>query len=59
MTNAGRFVTHHVENQVPALEAIDLYRTDAALGEAVVREGAGWAESDLSAFGAVAGGKSL
>ena len=25
MTIAGRFVTHHVENPVPALEAIDRF----------------------------------
>ena len=28
MTVAERFLTHHVDNQVPALDALDLYRTD-------------------------------
>ena len=59
MTVAERFLTHHVDNQVPALDALDLYRTDTALREAVVREGAGWAEDHLSVFGTVAGGEMM
>src|SRR5678815_22782 len=53
------FLTHHVDNQVPAVDAIDLYRTDTVLREAVAREGAAWADADLSAFGAVAGGEMM
>ncbi|KFZ31073.1 acyl-CoA dehydrogenase [Pseudidiomarina salinarum] len=47
--------THEVFNQPPALENYNLYTSDVALQEAVRREGAGWAEDDISAFGALAG----
>ncbi len=57
MEVADRFLsrTHTVENQPPALENYNLYCTDRALGEAVRREGAAWAESSLTAFGELAG----
>jgi len=57
MEVADRFLsrTHTVENQPPALENYNLYSTDRALGEAVRREGAAWAESSLTAFGELAG----
>ncbi|WP_417544901.1 acyl-CoA dehydrogenase family protein [Marinobacter sp.] len=47
--------THEVVNQPPALENYNLYEQDIALQEAVQREGAGKAESDLKTFGALAG----
>ncbi|MGH6980195.1 MAG: DNA alkylation response protein, partial [Stellaceae bacterium] len=49
------FATHGVKNQPPPLQDYDLYRADAALQEAVRREGAGWADDDLSSFGAALG----
>ena len=45
-------VTHEVVNQPTALENYNLYASDTALREAVTREGAGWANADLAAFGA-------
>lgn len=45
------FVTHEVENQPPPLQDYDLYATDPALIEGVVREGAGWAAASLSVWG--------
>ena len=47
--------THIVENQPPALRDINLYQQDAALREAVAREGAAWAEADLQSFGKLTG----
>ncbi|MFZ5719176.1 MAG: isovaleryl-CoA dehydrogenase [Pseudomonadota bacterium] len=49
------FRTHEVSNQPPDLPAYDLFATDVALVEAVRREGAAWAEGDLSAYGRVLG----
>ena len=43
--------THEVFNQPPPLVDYNLYEGDAALREAVAREGAGWAEEHLVAFG--------
>ena len=43
--------THDVFNQPPPLVDYNLYEGDAALREAVAREGAGWAEAKLGAFG--------
>ena len=40
-----------VQNQPPPLEGYNLLQTDAALNEAVRREGADWAESRLNALG--------
>lgn len=42
--------THIVENQPPALRDTNLYAEDAALREAVAREGADWAQADLQSF---------
>jgi putative acyl-CoA dehydrogenase len=53
----ARFQTHTVENQAPPLAPYDLWRTDRALREAVAREGGGWAERELAAYGPVAGGE--
>ena len=45
------FETHEVLNQPPPLAGYDLFGTDRALREAVVREGAEWALDELGAFG--------
>src|SRR5690554_4662590 len=47
--------THEVINQPRPLENYNLYEQDTALREAVLREGAGFANDDLSQFGAWAG----
>jgi putative acyl-CoA dehydrogenase len=47
--------THEVFNQPVELADTNLYDSDAALKEAVKREGAGWAAIGLEAFGARAG----
>jgi putative acyl-CoA dehydrogenase len=47
--------THDVTNQPPPLEGYDVFGADAALVEAVEREGAGWAVDDLHALGRLAG----
>jgi putative acyl-CoA dehydrogenase len=63
MTSAGRetkspagldpygAVTHEVVNQPFELADYNLYDSDAALKDAVTREGAGWAANVLGAFG--------
>ena len=51
--------THIVENQPPALKDTNLYQQDVALREAVAREGAAWAESDLQAFGQLTGSAAM
>jgi putative acyl-CoA dehydrogenase len=51
--------THDVENQPSPLHDYNLYQQDQALREAVVREGAGWAEKDLDAFGILAGSREM
>ena len=43
--------THEVTNMPPHMVDQDLWRDDAVLRETVVREGAGWAEPQLSALG--------
>src|SRR5438874_7805364 len=45
------FSTHEVFNQPPPLVDYDLFTSDRALQEAVLREGAGWAVPQLAAFG--------
>jgi len=45
------FETHEVLNQPPPLVDYDLFGTDRALKEAVVREGADWAMDELGSFG--------
>ncbi len=47
--------THDVFNQVPVLSDCNLFDTDIALREAVVREGAGWHAEALRGQGAVLG----
>lgn len=51
--------THTVDNQPPALRNYNLYAQDAALQEAVVREGAAWAGPDIAAFGALTGSQEV
>ncbi len=57
MSNAASFVTQEVTNQVPPIGHYNSYASDRALRDAVHREGGGWAEAQLVAFGAVAGGE--
>jgi len=53
MTNP--FSTHRVTNQPPPFEDVNLYASDAALQDAVTREGGGHAARSLVAFGLVCG----
>lgn len=47
--------THVVTNQPPLLEDYDLFAADPALGEALEREGAGWATAQVQAMGQACG----
>jgi putative acyl-CoA dehydrogenase len=47
--------THEVSNQPPPFEDVNLFESDAALGEAVEREGGGAFRARVSAFGALVG----
>ena len=47
--------THEVTNQPPPLVDYNLYDCDPVLREALHREGGGWAEEKVRAFGAVLG----
>ncbi|HLA36808.1 MAG TPA: isovaleryl-CoA dehydrogenase [Rhodocyclaceae bacterium] len=47
--------THEIVNVSRELCDYDMYAADAALQEAVKREGAAWAEADLGAFGRLTG----
>jgi putative acyl-CoA dehydrogenase len=49
------FSTHGVENQPPPFEDVNLFSSDAALQDAVTREGGGHAQRSLVAFGLVCG----
>jgi putative acyl-CoA dehydrogenase len=51
------FQTHAVENQPPPLEPYDAYATDLPLQEALAREGGGWAEAQVAAYGVITGGE--
>ncbi len=51
----SQLATHDVTNQPPPLEDYNLYDQDAALSEALHREGAGWAEDRVRALGAELG----
>ncbi|MFQ5513227.1 MAG: isovaleryl-CoA dehydrogenase [Myxococcota bacterium] len=44
-------MTHQVINQPPPLDSYDLYRTDRVLMEGLAREGAGFGEDRVAAFG--------
>lgn len=54
-TANGMLGTHEVFNQVPPLLNYNAFSTDAVLREGVTRAGAGWAQAELEAFGAVTG----
>jgi putative acyl-CoA dehydrogenase len=54
-----RHVTHEVVNQVPPLEGYNVYEHDRALGEALHREGAAWAEERVRQLGRLAGGDAI
>jgi putative acyl-CoA dehydrogenase len=45
-------MSHRVENQPPPLADYNLWQAHPALREAVQREGAGWADGELDAYGA-------
>ncbi|MCI0490134.1 MAG: isovaleryl-CoA dehydrogenase [Blastocatellia bacterium] len=47
--------THEVRNQPPPLERYNLFERDRALAEGLRREGADWAEEQVSEFGALMG----
>ncbi|AON53208.1 isovaleryl-CoA dehydrogenase [Herbaspirillum seropedicae] len=47
--------THEITNQVPDLSGYNLYRSDAALAEAVQREGAHWHDCTLASQGELLG----
>jgi putative acyl-CoA dehydrogenase len=47
--------THEVVNQPPPLADYNLFATDRVLGEALDREGAGWARPHLEEFGRLTG----
>jgi putative acyl-CoA dehydrogenase len=49
--------THQVENQVPELQPFNAFALDAALREALAREGGGWATDRISTYGELAGGE--
>ncbi len=49
------YATHEVFNQAPPLENYNLYASDQALREATQREGGGWGEQRLQAYGRLAG----
>src|SRR4051794_33837275 len=49
------FRTHEVTNQPPPLTGYDVFGSDAALGEALTREGAAWARDELEELGRLAG----
>ena len=51
----NEFDTHEVFNQAPPFADVNLFACDAALREALEREGAGWAEPSLRELGAVLG----
>jgi putative acyl-CoA dehydrogenase len=52
-------ITPDVANQPPPLERYDLYGENRPLVESVAREGGGWADGSLRAFGGLLGGEPL
>jgi putative acyl-CoA dehydrogenase len=56
MSLKARFSTHEVLNQPLPLPPVDFWSTDACLREAVQQHGGAWAEAQLQAHGALAGG---
>jgi putative acyl-CoA dehydrogenase len=53
--SAPLLATHEVTNQPPPLVDYNLFTSDRTLVEAVRREGAAWAEAELTALGAALG----
>ena len=51
--------THEVHNQPPPLRDYNVFERDRALGEALEREGGGWAVDRARGLGAVAGGAAI
>jgi putative acyl-CoA dehydrogenase len=54
-TGKNPFITHEIENQPPILTNTPLYETNFPLVEGLAREGAGWAEDDVSEYGRIMG----
>jgi putative acyl-CoA dehydrogenase len=54
--HAPQFITHEVTNQAPPL-VYDAWSTDLPLREAVTREGGGWHEGAIKAYGVRVGGE--
>jgi len=54
-TGKSPFITHEIENQPPILTNTPLYETNFPLVEGLAREGAGWAEDDVSEYGRIMG----
>lgn len=52
-------ITHLVENQPPLLVNYNSYLQDTALQEGIKREGALWADQDLSRFGDITGQEAI
>lgn len=59
MNDFSPFETHHVDNQPPPFEPCDLWASDRALRDAVVREGGGWAAAGLADYGAIMGDEGI
>jgi putative acyl-CoA dehydrogenase len=57
--SSNRFTTHDVLNQPSPLAPYDMYATDRALQEGLVREGGGFAVEQVASFGPVAGGEMM
>jgi putative acyl-CoA dehydrogenase len=55
MRDPSSHATHAVENQAPPLEDYDLYAGDTALREALLREGAAWAEPEVAGYARLLG----
>ena len=51
--------THPDDNQPPALQPYDAYRTDLPLQQALAREGADWALPAIRTYGLLAGGEMM
>jgi putative acyl-CoA dehydrogenase len=55
----GDMPTHEVANQAPPLEAYNVFESDRALCEGLVREGGGFAEERARRLGAILGGEAI
>jgi putative acyl-CoA dehydrogenase len=53
--HSSDFATHTVTNQPAPLTPYDPFATDLPLREALQREGGGWAQTEVAAFGRIAG----